>query len=145
MILRHNKEEQWHLQWQVNVPFANCFLCHSYVTRISFVCTFLRVTRMTFICHSNVIRMSLVCHSYVTYMYLYVVSLYSYFIHISLECQSDVIGCTRMSHSFVTAYTCMSSVCHSYELVCHSFVACIPFVCHSCVLAWHSYVTGLYS
>ena len=52
-------------------------------------------SRMSSICHSNVIRMS--CYPYVTRMYSYVI---------------------RMS----LVSTCTSSVCHSYVLVCHPYV-----------------------
>ena len=47
---------------------------------------------------------------------------------------------------------CMSFVCHSYELVYHSYVILISLVCarflsvnHSHVLVYHSYVTRMYS
>ena len=63
------------------------------------------------------IRMSFACHLYVTCMYSYVI---------------------RMSLGF----TRMSSVCHSYALVCHLYVlvwTLLSSVCHShVVLSWTS-------
>ena len=108
--------------------------CHSYVIRMSLVCT-----RVSFVSHSYV----LVCHPCVTRMY-------SYVIRISLICYSYVI---RMS----LVCTCMSFVCHWYILVCHSYVTgiywyvirmslvctCMTSVCHSYILVWYSYVIGM--
>ena len=65
--------------------------CHSYVTRMSFVCHIICVsvvfTRMSSVCHLYI----LVCHPYVTRMY-------SYVIYMSLVCTLYV---TRM-YSYVT-------------------------------------------
>ena len=97
------------------------FACQSYAICMALVRT--RVTRMSFLCHSNVLVFYLyvpVCHSYATSMYLHV-------IRMSLVC------------------TCMSSVCHSYVLVCHPYVTRMSSVCHSYVLACHQYVTLMYS
>ena len=91
-----------------------------------------------------VIRMPLVYHSHVTRMC-------SYVIRMSLLC---------VRKSCVYSYAiCMSSVCHSYVLVCDPYITrmysyvtrmslvCtrMPSVCHSYVLVCHPYVTLMYS
>ena len=68
------------------------------------------------------------------------------------------LGCTRMSsvyHSYVLVchqyVTRMSSVCHSHVLVCHPYVTRMSFactrmssVCHSYVPVCHPYVTRMW-
>ena len=82
-------------------------VCHSYVIRMSLVCT-----RMSFVCtsmssvcysyvlvcHPYVTRMSSVCHSYVFVCHPYVTRMYLYVIRMSLVC-----GFT-MNHKFITIY-----------------------------------------
>ena len=133
------------------------FVCHSYVIRMSNVCT----GSMWPICHIDVTRMysyvicmllvyarilsvgtsmSSVCHSYAFVFHLYVTRMYLY-----VNCMSLV--CTRMSsicHSYITR---MSSVCHLYVLVCHlyvtrmhSYVIRMSLVCTRMSSKCHSYV-----
>ena len=71
--------------------------------------------------------------------------IYSYAILMSLVCTRMYSYVIRMS----LVHTHMSSVCHSYVLVCHSYVTRIfthmSSVCHSYVLICHWYVTRMYS
>ena len=71
------------------------FLCLTYVIDM-----YLYATRMSFVCHSQVIRMPIVCQEYV-------IRMYSYVIRMQLVC------------------ACMSPVCHSYILVSHPYVTCM--------------------
>ena len=95
--------------------------------------------------------MSFACQSCVTRMCLYFIYMYMYGIHMSLVC-------TRMSsvyHSYVLVCdgmslvcTRMSSVYHSYVLVCDgmSFVCSgMSSVFHSHLLVCYLYVTRMYS
>ena len=66
--------------------------------------------------------MSLVCHLYVT-------SMYSYAMRMSLICNRMSLVCS-----------CMSSVCHSYILACHPYVIRISLACHPYVTCMYSYV-----
>ena len=96
--------------------------CHSYVIRMSLVCT-----RMSFVCHSYVLiyyLYVLVCHSYVTGMYLYV-------IRMSLVCHPHA---TRI-YSYAIR---MSLLCHPYVTLMYSYAICMSLVCTLC----HLYVTG---
>ena len=79
----------------MSFPFqSHVVLYHSYVIRMSLVCT-----HMSFVCHSYVTRMPSVCYSYVLLWHPYVTHMYSYVIRMSLVC------------------TRMSSVCHSYVVL----------------------------
>ena len=100
-------------QMILNLQFLYYFTCHSYIIRISFICTHMSLVCHSYnlVYHSYIIRMSLVCtlmsfvcHSYVLVSHSYVTCMYSYVIRMSLVC------------------THMSSVCHSYALICHPYV-----------------------
>ena len=98
------------LQFNISYVIYMPFVCHSYLIRISSICT-----RMSFVCHSFVLiyngmslvctRTSSVCHSCVLVCHLYVTRMYAYAI-----CMS----------SYVLA-------CHSYVLVRHSYVTRMLF------------------
>ena len=98
------------------------FACHSYVIRMSIVCTSMYVTSIPFVYQSYVsyvIRMSLVCTRMSSVCHLYVL----------------------VYHSYVTRMSCMSSVYHSYVLLCHPFVTRLhSYVCHSYVTCMYPFV-----
>ena len=86
------------------------YSCYSHVIRMSVVFTRLSLVYHSYVlvCHPYVIRISLLCHPSVTRMLFVCARVLSvslvyhwYVIHMSLVC------------------TRMSSVCHSYLLVCH--------------------------
>ena len=92
-------------------------------------------------CHSYVSRM----YPYVTRMYSYVTRMYSYVIRMSLVCTHV----SSVSHSY--ALVCHLHVTRMYSyvirmsLVCHPYVTHMSSVCHSYALICHPYVTHIYS
>ena len=77
---------------KVNLIFLSnrmSFVCHSYVIRMSLVCT-----RMPFICHSYL----LVCHPCATCMYSYVIRMSLVCTFMSSVCHS----CVPVYHPYVT-------------------------------------------
>ena len=96
--------------------FLMSFACHSYAICMSVVCT----------------CMSHVCQPYVTRMCSYLIYLYSYAILMSLACTRMYPYVNRM-YSYVIR---MSLVCTRLSSVCHSYV----LVCHPCVTRIYSYV-----
>ena len=122
------------------------FVCHSYVTGMSFagysyelIChSFVLIpysyfTRMSFVCHLNII----VCRSLITHMHLYVIVIHLYI----LVCHSSV---TRMYSCvicmlFVFVCTRMPFVFYWYVLLCHSYVIYMSLTCHLYVTTICSY------
>ena len=86
-------------------------------------------------------RMSLIRHSYVTPMCWYFIlcaAMYWYAIYMSLVCT----GMSSVCHSYVLVCNGMSLICTCTSFVCHSYVVYVT-VCHSYVLVCHPYVSRM--
>ena len=106
------------------------FAYHSYIIRMSIVCT-----RMSQVCYF-VCHMSLVCHLYVLVFYLHVTLMYSY----ATVCHLYVL----ISHPHVTriySYViCMSLVYTRMSFVYHPYVIRMSLVCTRVSSICHLYV-----
>ena len=101
--IRYFEGELWKSFKKITLIFSRT-ACHPYVTWMSVVCHFIRMSFACYLYAFIFYLYVLACHPYVTRMY-------SHVIRMSFVCTGILLVCTRISF-----------VCQSHVLVCHPYV-----------------------